>query len=549
MKEVMSEQSVLRSSAVMALGTLISRITGLARNLLLVTALGTAIVGDTYQIANSLPTVVYILVAGGALNAVFVPQIIREMKSKDGGHSYTSQLATATFTILGFATVIGIVAAPLIVRLYATKFGGADLQSEFELTVLFTRYCLPQVLFLGLFTLLGQIANARGSFGPMMWAPILNNVVVIGVLVGFIVIAPDASHGVMSTAAKTLLGLGTSLGALVQAAILIPVISKAGVRLRPNFHWSSLRKSAHLAKWTLIFVLINQTGFIFIVNLATAASVRAKQSGLQTGVGFTPYQNASFIFMLPHSIIAVSFVTALLPRISRFAAEARIEDIREDIEKTLLHLYSLIVPAAFALLFLSQPIAHFIFAGSPNADSSQIGMILSGFALGLIPFCSSYLMLRGFYAFEDTRTPAGITLVMNIVTVIFATISSLILPIRFITVGIAVSFGIGYLASSLWARHLLTRRIGGMTLRRDLISIIIISAIAFAPSLFISRMSNELLNSGAPNLISSVFTLALSGLIALPIYLVLGYRLHVEAIVVIGNSILNRVPKNRRLKN
>jgi putative peptidoglycan lipid II flippase len=543
MKEVMSEQSVLRSSAVMALGTLISRITGLARNLLLVTALGTAIIGDTYQIANSLPTVVYILVAGGALNAVFVPQIIREMKNKDGGHSYTSQLATATFTILGFATVIGIIAAPLIVRLYATKFGGAGLQNEFELTVLFTRYCLPQVLFLGLFTLLGQIANARGSFGPMMWAPILNNLVVIGVLVGFIVMAPDAANGVMSTAAKTLLGVGTSLGALVQAAILIPVISKAGVRLRPNFHWSFLRKSAHLAKWTLIFVLINQIGFIFIVNLATSASVRAKQSGINIGVGFTPYQNASFIFMLPHSIIAVSFVTALLPRISRFASEARITDVRDDIEKTLLHLYSLIVPAAFALLFLSQPIAHFIFAGSRSADASQIGLILSGFALGLIPFCSSYLMLRGFYAFEDTRTPAGITLVMNILTVIAATIGYFVLPTRFITVGIAISFGIGYLASSLWARYLLTKRIGGMSLRRDLISIIVVSAIAFAPSLLISRISNDLLNSGVPNLISSVVTLVISGLVAMPIYLVLGYRLQITPITSVGGSVRKRLSK------
>ena len=540
----MSEQSVLRSSAVMALGTLISRITGLARNLLLVTALGTAIIGDTYQIANSLPTVVYILVAGGALNAVFVPQIIREMKSKDGGHSFTSQLATATFTILGLATVIGIIAAPFIVRLYAAKFGGADLQNEFELTVLFTRYCLPQVLFLGLFTLLGQIANARGSFGPMMWAPILNNLIVIGVLIGFIIMAPDASHGVMSTAAKTLLGVGTSLGAVAQAAILIPVISKSGVRLRPNFHWSSLRKSAHLAKWTLIFVLINQIGFIFIVNLATAASVRAKQSGIDIGVGFTPYQNASFIFMLPHSIIAVSFVTALLPRISRLAAEKRINEVREDIQKTLIHLYSFIVPAAFALLFLSQPIAHFIFAGSTSADSSQMGMILSGFALGLIPFCSSYLMLRGFYAFEDTKTPAGITLVMNIVTVACASVGYLILPIRLITVGIAISFGIGYLASSLWARHLLMKRIGNLMLRSDLFSIIVISAIAFAPSLLISGIANNHINSGVPNLLSSAVTLAISGAVALPIYLLLGFRLRVDSIMIIGESILKRLPNN-----
>lgn len=539
----MSEQSVLKSSAIMAVGTIFSRITGLARNLLLVAALGTAIVGDTYQVANTIPTVLYILVAGGALNAVFVPQIVREMKKEDGGHSFVSQLATATFTLLTSATVIGVVAAPFVVRLYAAKFGGAGLENEFELTVLFTRYCLPQILFLGLFTLFGQITNARGSFGPMMWAPILNNLVVIGVLVGFIAIAPDASSGVISTGAKTLLGLGTTLGAFAQAAILIPVIAKTGIKLRPNFHWSSLGKSAHLAKWTMIFVLINQAGFIVIVNLATAAAARAKQAGIDVGVGFTPYQNAHFIFLLPHSIIAVSLVTALLPRISRLAAEAHISEVRDDMRQTLLQLYSLIIPAAFAMLFLGQPIANLIYAGSRTADASQIGMILSAFALGLIPFCTSYVMLRGFYAFEDTKTPAAITLVMNIVTISCAAISYFIMPIRLITVGIAISFGVGYLSSSLLARKLLTKRIGLMTLKRDLASIFFISALSFAPSLLIANRIEALLNSGEPNLVTSLLSLVLSGAVALPIYVSLGYRLKVAPIIYAGDLLKKRFTK------
>ena len=539
----MSEQSVLKSSAIMAVGTIFSRITGLGRNLLLVAALCTAIIGDTFQVANTIPTVVYILVAGGALNAVFVPQIVREMKKPDGGNAFVSQLATATFTILAIATAIGVLAAPLVVRLYAAKFGGTGLETEFELTVLFTRYCLPQILFLGLFTLFGQIANARGSFGPMMWAPILNNLVVIGVLIGFIAIAPDAQDGVISTSAKALLGLGTTFGAFVQAAILIPVIVKSGVRLRPNFHWSSLGKSAHLAKWTMIFVLINQAGFVVIVNLATAASVRAKESGLDVGVGFTPYQNAHFIFLLPHSIIAVSLVTALLPRISRLAADTQISNVRDEIQQTLLNLYSLIIPAAFAMLFLGQPIAHLIFAASNSADASQIGMILSDFALGLIPFCSSYVMLRGFYAFEDTKTPAAITLLMNVVTILCATISYLVLPIRFITVGIAVSFGIGYLSSSLLARFLLSKRIGRLNIRKELVSILFISFTAFAPGLLISSQIESLLNAGAPNAFTSLLTLVVAGAIALPIFLGIGYVLKVSSILALAASLKKKLTK------
>ena len=539
----MSEPSVFRSSAIMAAGTILSRITGLARNLLLVAALGTAIIGDTYQVANTVPTIVYILVAGGALNAVFVPQIVREMKSDDGGHSYTSQLATATFTILGSATLIGILAAPLLVHLYATKFGGSGLESEFDLTVLFTRYCLPQVLFLGLFTLFGQIANARGSFGPMMWAPILNNLVVIGVLIGFIAVAPDAKSGVITSGAKALLGIGTSLGAFVQAAILIPVIKRTGLHIRPNFHWSSLGKSAHLAKWTLVFVAINQIGFMVIVNLATAASVRAKEAGLSTGVGFTPYQNAHFIFLLPHSIIAVSLVTALLPRISRLAAETKITQVRDDIQNTMLNLYALIIPAAFSLLFLGEPVAYFIFTGSSLDDARQIGLILSGFALGLIPFCGSYLLLRGFYAFEDTKTPAGITLLMNIVMITSAIISYAILPIRWITVGIAVSFGIGYLASSLWARHLLRKRIGEIRFGKTLWLISLASLFAFAPSLLFTREIPQFMSNGTPNFATSFLTLTLSGALALFIYFLAGNLLKISPIVVLTNTLQSKLAR------
>jgi putative peptidoglycan lipid II flippase len=329
----------------------------------------------------------------------------------------------------------------------------------------------------------------------------------------------------------------------VQAAILIPVIVKSGVRLRPNFHWSSLGKSAHLAKWTMIFVLINQAGFVVIVNLATAASVRAKESGIDVGVGFTPYQNAHFIFLLPHSIIAVSLVTALLPRISRLAADTQISNVRDEIQQTLLNLYSLIIPAAFAMLFLGQPIAHLIFAGSKSADASQIGMILSGFALGLIPFCSSYVMLRGFYAFEDTKTPAAITLLMNIVTILCATISYFVLPIRFITVGIAVSFGIGYLSSSLLARFLLSKRIGLLSIRKELLSILLISFFAFAPGLLISSQLESLLNSGAPNALTSLLTLVVAGAIALPIFLGIGYALKVSSILAVAASLKKKLAK------
>jgi putative peptidoglycan lipid II flippase len=170
-------------------------------------------------------------------------------------------------------------------------------------------------------------------------------------------------------------------------------------------------------------------------------------------------------------------------------------------------------------------------------------MILSGFALGLIPFCSSYVMLRGFYAFEDTKTPAAITLLMNIVTILCATISYLMLPIRFITVGIAVSFGIGYLSSSLVARYLLSKRIGRLNIRRELISVVFISALAFVPGLFVSGFLENFLNSGEPSAITSLLTLVIAGLIALPIFIGIGYGLKVSSIISAADSLKRRFAK------
>ena len=518
---------LMRSSAIMAVGTTISRLTGLVRNLLLVIALGTAILGDTFQVANTIPMVIYILVAGGALNAVFVPQLVRAMKdNSDGGRAFTSKLVTATVVILGGATFITILAAPLIIRLYASKFSDPDFIDEFNLTVTFARYCLPQIFFLGLFTVLGQIANARGSFGPMMWAPIANNLVVIAVLGVFIGIAPSVSADSLTSGEQALLGLGTSFGALIQALLLLPVVARSGVKLRPNFHWRELRKSAGLATWTLIFVLFNQLGFIVIVNLATAVSVRATQAGITDGVGFTPYQNAYLIFMLPHSIIAVSFVTALLPRISRAAAAGQKESVKRDLVSHLGIVGAFTVPAGMAFLFLGQPIAHVLYLGADSSSAQQIGSVLAGFSLGIIPFSASYLLLRGFYAYEDTKTPAFITLMMNLVMCICAFAAYHYLPLRWITVGIAVAFGIGYVASTFIASRILRKRIGALEgVLWTYAKLFLLALIAFLPSLIIHHFI-----SIANQSLSAVIELLLSGSVGLSIYLWLGGLMKIEAL-------------------
>ena len=188
----MTDNQLLRATSVMAIGTIASRVTGLIRNLLLVALLGTAILGDTYNVANTMPNILYNLLIGGALTAVFVPQIVRSLRDSDNGAGFISRLFTATLVFLLILTAVGIALAPQIVNLYAPEFAG---RAEFDITVSFMRYCLPQIFFLGLFALLGQIANAKGKFGPMMWAPVINNLIVIALFGWFLVNKNDLSLG------------------------------------------------------------------------------------------------------------------------------------------------------------------------------------------------------------------------------------------------------------------------------------------------------------------------------------------------------------------
>jgi len=484
-----SEPDFIRSSAVMAAGTLVSRLTGLVRNLLLVAALGTSIFADTFNVANTLPTILYILLAGGALNSVFVPQLVRAMKDDpDGGEAFTSRLLTIVTLILAVITALSVIFSPLLVRIYAPKFTNQGIETEFSLTVTFMRYCLPQILMMGIFVMWSQVGNARGKFGPMMWAPVANNLVVIAVLIIFLTIAPDVTAETITPAQVALLGLGTSFGFVIQAALLFPVVAKSGLNFRPRFDWkdSNLNKSFKLGAWTLLFVFINQIGYLVVVNVATAASAAAKIAGITTGVGFTPYSYAYFVFILPHSIITVSVITALLPRISRLAANNEKDKVRNELEKSLTNVAVATVPSAIAFLFFGTAIATLLFSGSTRADSAQIGLVLAGFSLGLVPYSAQLLLLRGFYAFEDTRTPVLINLASTALSISLCVISGAVLPLKWVTVGLAVALGLGNLLGTLITLKSLGKNVGAFNyfeLLKSHLRLTFVALLAGAPAL------------------------------------------------------------------
>ncbi|MSY55056.1 MAG: oligosaccharide flippase family protein, partial [Actinobacteria bacterium] len=225
----MKPAEIFHASSVMALGTILSRVTGFIRSILAVAVLGTALLADTYNVANTLPFILYNLLVGGALTAIFVPQLVRSFDDEDGGHAFASRLITTISVILLALVAIGTILAPLLVRIYAPEFSNSGFENEFRLAVAFTRYCLPQIFFLGLFTMLGQVANARGSFAPLMWAPIANNVVVIAIFSGVLLQAPHLASGTITSSQTQVLGWGTTLGVVVQALILIPVVKRSGI--------------------------------------------------------------------------------------------------------------------------------------------------------------------------------------------------------------------------------------------------------------------------------------------------------------------------------
>lgn len=454
---------LLKSSAVMAAGTLVSRLTGFIRSALIVSALGIGLLGDTFQVAYQLPTMIYILTVGGGLNSVFVPQLVRAMKEDDdGGESYANRLLTLVMVALGALTVLAIVAAPLLVRLLSAPVASDPAANEVAVT--FTRYFLPTIFFMGIHVVIGQILNARGKFGAMMWTPVLNNIVIIVTLGMFIwVYGTAANSGMKATTippeGERLLGVGVLLGLVVQALAMIPYLRETGFRLRLRFDWRGhgLGKAAMLAKWTVLFVLANQAGAIVVSQLSTAAG---KDSHVD-GTGFSAYANAQLIWGLPQAIITVSLMAALLPRLARSANEGDAGAVRDDISQGLRTTAVAIVPISFGFVALGIPMCTLIFGSSGTSEATNMGFMLMAFGLGLIPYSVQYVVLRAFYAYEDTRTPFYNTVIVAAVNALASALCYFVLPSRWAVAGMAASYGLAYAigVGVAWSR--LRKRLGG----------------------------------------------------------------------------------------
>jgi len=537
----MKSNELFRASGIMALGTIISRITGFIRGILIVAVLGTALLADTYNVANTMPNILYNLLVGGALTAIFIPQLVRSFEHEDGGDGFASRLITTISLILLVLVTLGMIFAPALVRLYAPEFFTPGFETEQEIAVAFTRYCLPQIFFLGLFTMLGQVANARGSFGPLMWAPIANNLVGILLFGGFLLLSPGVSISNITPLQVQILGWGTTLSVVVQALVLVPIT------IKPKLGLEGLGKSFNLAGWTLVYVLISQLGYLVTVNVATSAAIRSAQEGVTTGVGYTPYTFAYYVMLLPYSIVTISIITAILPHISRLALDGKREEVKAQLVRAIRLVGVITIPSAVAFLLFGALITEVIIIGVPTEDSRYIGHVLSALSFGLVAFSINLILIRGFNAFEDTRTQVISILIINIISVALSYLFLYTLPNQWITVGLGAAFSFSYLVGLLVTLRLLRRHTGKLAVRefiaqhmRLLTAALLVMLPLFAMVEYISWVGVELTRPARAGQLLLVMVVAFFG------YIFAAKALRVEEISMIrhlGSSISRRSTK------
>jgi putative peptidoglycan lipid II flippase len=483
-----AEPSLARSGVAMATGTLASRITGFLRTVVIAAALGRYL-GDSYNVANTIPNILYDLLLGGVLSSIVIPLLVQAAtRGEEEGTAYAQRLMTIVAAALTVVAVLGVLLAPAIVDLYAGRLSGPD----HDLATTFARYFLPQVLFYGLGAVFGAILNTRSSFAAPMWAPVLNNLVVIASGAVFLAITGSAPKAASLTSGQTkVLAIGTTAGIVVQTVALLPALRAVGFRLRPRWDWrgAGFRSAGPFAGWMVGYVLTNQLGFLVIVNLATASG-RARGS---TGFGYSAYTYAFVLFSLPYAVIAVSVVTALFPRMSRSAAHDHRGEVANTLAGGLTLSASLLVPASGALIALGPLIGAVVFAhGNTDLSNARLtGATLAGFAVGLVPFSAFQVQLRAWLAMHDSRTPALVNLAITAVNVVADVALYLALPSRQKVVGLALGFSLSYVVGTLWFARLLRVRLGRANehrVARTHVRLTVATCVAVVPAYVTARL-------------------------------------------------------------
>ena len=457
--------SAARSSAVMAAGTLLSRVLGLVRTALLAVAIGNAgLVTDIFSSANVLPNFIYLLLAGGVFNAVLVPQIIKASKRPDRGREYISSIMTLSLVGLAAITLVVTLAAPWILPLVTFLN-----ESQLPLATTFAYWLFPQIFFYGAYAVIGQTLNANGRFGAYMWAPVVNNVVAIAGLIVFIMLIGRQETNNFSpenwTSSATLVLAGsTTLGIVLQAAVLLIPLRKLGLGLRPNFRVRGigLRQTGKVAKWTIITMLVGNGAYLIYTKVATiATNARPDYAAMnppEVIAGHTNLETASMFYMIPHSVITLSLATVLFNQMSHAFTEGNLTQVRSTISSGLRSIGVATIFCSAVLVVLAGPISMW-FSGGSTASAVVQGQVLVLLSISAPFLSATFLMNRAFYADEDGKTPMIMQIILSVFGILLAVGAALLPPNR-IVFGLAVAYSLGNIAGVLISHVFLTRKLG-----------------------------------------------------------------------------------------
>jgi putative peptidoglycan lipid II flippase len=524
-----TEPSLARSTLVMASGTLLSRVTGLLRVTVLIGTLGVSEsrLADVYNVANTTPNVIYELVLGGILSSIFVPVFVevRRLRGFRQARYVANSVMTVAFVALGLLAVVTVLAAPWIIRLYIHSGSPAERAEAQRVGGQLLAMFMPQIVFYGVGAVMTGLLNANRRFGVPMYAPVLNNLVVIAVGLTFhaMVGGRVPELGDLTTGEKALLGVGTTLGVMAMTMVQWPFLRRIGFRY--SLVWDlrdpAIRKMAGLSAFTIGYVVTNQLGYLMIPILAY---------GVQGG--YTAYTNSFTFFQLPHGVFAVSVMTALLPPLSEQAVAKNWPAFQATLSRGLRLTAAVLLPASIGYLVLAGPIVHLLLAHgvvSPNSNSTVLltrTMVM--FVLGLVPFSTFQLLLRAFYALQDTRTTFLVNLVSTGANVVVNLLLFWLLPTPWKVPGLALGQTIAYTIGSVLLLSRLLPRIGGLDLRpilRVLARMLLASLIMGVVTALVSGVVAAVTGDGT---VGALFTVAAGVAAGLATYLVSARLLRIE---------------------
>lgn len=448
----------------MAVATVVSRISGLLSKVLLVGVLGLGVINDSYTVANTLPTVINELLLGGVLTSIAVPLLVRaQQQGARAGESYAQWMITMGGVLLAAATVVAVAAAPLLTALYL----GPDTRANAALTTAFAYLLLPGIVFYGLSALLQAVLNVRGVFGTPAWAPVINNVVVIGTVAIYSLVPGEIStHPVRMGETKLLiLGIGTALGITAQSIIMMISLRRTGFRFRWHWGWDRrLSEFGGLAFWVVLYTAISQVGMI--------VTTRVTSQGTEGSVATFNY--AWLLSQVPYGVLGVSLLTALMPRISRAAAANETENFVSDLSLGTRMSAVLLMPISALMLVAggSIGVAFFSLGQSGVEAAGRLGTTLGVSALGIVPFAITMLQLRAFYAMKDARTPTWINVVMVGFRTVLCYVFLKTLEPDDLVAGVALAMSLSFVVGALLGQIWLRARMGPVRTKRTLISVL-----------------------------------------------------------------------------